>query len=70
MSGLDIRSVMSVYNDVAAHNMLIYRIILCSLQLLVGASAEEDSKDQTSTLGMYTTSNIYTVTKNLHTPMY
>ena len=51
--------------------MLIYIIVLCSLQLLVGASAGEDSKDQTSsTLGMYTTSNIYTVTKNLYTPMY
>ena len=41
-----------MYNDVATHNMLIYRIISCSLQLLVGTSGGADSKGQTS-LGMY-----------------
>ena len=67
-SGLDIRWVIKVHNDVATHSMLIYRTILCSLQLAVGTSAGADSKGQTS-LGTYT-NNIYSVTKDLYTPMY
>ena len=47
--------------------MLIYRLFLCSLQLLVGASAGTDSKGETL-LGTYTTDNtLYTVTKELYT---
>ena len=56
-----------MYNDVATHSMLIYRIILFSLQLLVGASAGADSKGET-VLGMYATDNtlcMYTATKEL-----
>ena len=45
-----------MYNDVVTDNVLIYRIILCSLQLLVGVSAGADSKGQTS-LGMYIIDN-------------
>ena len=52
-SGLDIRSAINVYNDVASYTQYVYlQIISCSLQLLVGASAGANSKGQTS-LGMY-----------------